>query len=89
MNITCIKSPKDDLLKSIKFKLRVSFRFLLHLKKKDVNAFGKIKVTFRHDVAYSQFVCFVLGATTITNNLLKLFIVLHKKLQKPTCVLRL
>ena len=39
---------------------------------------------------YNQFVCFTLGtATMTTNNLLKLFKVLHEKMQKPTPVSRL
>ena len=71
---------------SLKFEFRVSFRFLLCLKEKDGKAFGKNTVTFCHDDAY-PFVCFVLGMTTITDNVLKLFIVLHEKMQKTNiCV---
>ena len=36
INVTCIQRPQDDLLKSVKFEFSVSFRFLLHLKKKMV-----------------------------------------------------
>ena len=39
---------------------------------------------------YNKYVCFLLGTTTMANNLLKLFKVLLKyKRQKPTHVLRL
>ena len=45
INVACIKSPNDDLPKSLKFEFHVSFQFLLHLKKSDDKAFGKNIVT--------------------------------------------
>ena len=45
INVTCI-SPKDNLLKFLKFAFRANFRFLLDLKKKDGKAFGKNTVMF-------------------------------------------
>ena len=56
INFTCIEFPKNDVVKSLKFELRVSLQFLLHLEK---------------------------------DGLLKSFKVLHKKMQKTICVLRL
>ena len=41
-----MKSPKQDLLKSVKFEFGVSFRFLLHVKEKDRKFFGKNTIIF-------------------------------------------
>ena len=42
VNVTYIQSRKDGRLKSFKFAFRVSFQFLLYLKKKTVKSLVKI-----------------------------------------------
>ena len=46
VNVTCIESPQDDLLKSLKFKFRVSFPFLLYFLKKVVKLSVKARRCF-------------------------------------------
>ena len=87
INVTCIYFPKDDLLKFLKFEFRVNFRFYCIWDKKIAKMFS-VKTWWRFDMTLPIYSIglFCINTTATTNDLLKLFQVLHEKMEKPKSV---
>ena len=92
INVTFISSPKDNLLKFLKF---VEFQHVFNFSciwKKYCKVFSKYILSRRFDIILFiwSFRLFSLDMTIMTNSLWKLFKVLHEKIKKGTLrVLRL